>query len=299
MVKELSLKAQVAEVVILLVPLLVLGAVSWWFLAKRSAINREESLQAAAVGGPGGRRPTNSELREARRRERERQAAAAAEAAAGGEDDDGTGSGEEHADGQPGMPPGGGRMKKKSAREIKREMRAFQDQQRVAKEEKADKRRTEQEEREADKDEMRKQRQEEAAEELAKIRQAEQDEYDTWKTMFSTDESGNLEAEAAEESQSLLQEFIEYIKTHKVVVLEELASHFKLRTEQAIARVRDMIEAGYITGVLDDRGKFIYISEEEMDAVAKYINKKGRVTISELAAGIAREKLIVLKDETE
>jgi len=63
--------------------------------------------------------------------------------------------------------------------------------------------------------------------------------------------------------------------------------------------VRDMLEAGYITGVLDDRGKFIYISEEEMEAVAKYINKKGRVTISELAAGIARERLIVLKDETE
>jgi hypothetical protein len=190
-------------------------------------------------------------------------------------------------------------MKKKSAREIKREMRALQEQQRVAKEEKEEKRRTEQDEREADKDEMRKQREEEAAEELAKIRQAEQEEYDTWKTMFSTDESGNLETEAAEESQSLLQEFIEYIKTHKVVVLEELASHFKLRTEQAIARVRDMLEAGYITGVLDDRGKFIYISEEEMEAVAKYINKKGRVTISELAAGIARERLIVLKDETE
>jgi hypothetical protein len=296
MVKELSLKAQVAEVVILLVPLLVLGAVSWWFLSKRSAINREEALQAAAVGGPAGRRPTNSELRDARRRERERLAAAAAEAAA---DADGSeGSGDEDGDGQPRL-PGAGRMKKKSAKEMKRELRAFQEQQRITKEEKEDKRRMEQEEREADKDEARKQREEEEAEELAKIKKAEQEEYDSWKGMFSTDESGNMETEVAEESQGLLQEFIEYIKAHKVVVLEELASHFKLRTEQAIARVRDMIEAEYITGVLDDRGKFIYISEEEMERVAKYINKKGRVTISDLAAGIAREKLIVMKDETE
>jgi CTP-dependent riboflavin kinase len=83
------------------------------------------------------------------------------------------------------------------------------------------------------------------------------------------------------------------------VVLEELAQHFKLRTEQAISRVRDMEEAGYITGVMDDRGKFIYISEEEMESVAKYINKKGRVTIADLGAGIAREKLIVMKDTAE
>ena len=32
------------------------------------------------------------------------------------------------------------------------------------------------------------------------------------------------------------------------------------------------------------RGKFIYISEEEMGAVAGYIKKKGRVSIAELAA---------------
>ena len=134
---------------------------------------------------------------------------------------------------------------------------------------------------------------------IALTLKAEQEEYDSWKDMFSTDEAGNMEAETAEESQSLLQEFIEYIKTHKVVVLEELAQHFKLRTEQAISRVRDMEEAGYITGVMDDRGKFIYISEEEMESVAKYINKKGRVTIADLGAGIAREKLIVMKDTAE
>lgn len=33
----------------------------------------------------------------------------------------------------------------------------------------------------------------------------------------------------------------------------------------------------------DDRGKFIYISPEELQAVAKFIKQRGRVTISELA----------------
>jgi DDRGK domain-containing protein 1 len=38
-----------------------------------------------------------------------------------------------------------------------------------------------------------------------------------------------------------------------------------------------------LSGVMDDRGKFIYISTEEMKAVAEYIRKEGRVSISHLA----------------
>lgn len=45
-----------------------------------------------------------------------------------------------------------------------------------------------------------------------------------------------------------------------------------------------MEEEGRITGVMDDRGKFIYISREEMAAVADYVNSRGRVAIGELAA---------------
>ena len=43
-----------------------------------------------------------------------------------------------------------------------------------------------------------------------------------------SEDAGNLEAQTVVESQSLLQEFIAYIKQHKVVVLEELASAFNL-----------------------------------------------------------------------
>ena len=38
-----------------------------------------------------------------------------------------------------------------------------------------------------------------------------------------------------------------------------------------------------LLGVTDDRGKFIYISPKELEAVAKFIKQRGRVTISELA----------------
>lgn len=41
---------------------------------------------------------------------------------------------------------------------------------------------------------------------------------------------------------------------------------------------------GRLSGVMDDRGKYIYISQEEMKAVADYIKRQGRVSISHLAS---------------
>merc|ERR1711962_1424392 len=72
-------------------------------------------------------------------------------------------------------------------------------------------------------------------------------------------------------------------KDTKVVVLEDLAAHFKMKTDDTIDRVTTLVQEGKLTGVIDDRGKFIFISQEELEAVAKFITQRGRVSISELA----------------
>ena len=64
---------------------------------------------------------------------------------------------------------------------------------------------------------------------------------------------------------------------------EDLASEFGLKVVDVIARVQALEMMGYISGVVDDRGKFIYISEAELQAVADHIVAKGRVSIAELA----------------
>lgn len=46
----------------------------------------------------------------------------------------------------------------------------------------------------------------------------------------------------------------------------------------------ECMHSGRISGVMDDRGKFIYISREEMKAVADYIKRLGRVSIAHLAS---------------
>ena len=103
-------------------------------------------------------------------------------------------------------------------------------------------------------------------------------------------------------------------------MLEELAATFQLKTQDAIDRLQKLVEEGELTGkndtislylvmismkidftcsflvcwlirqkkffkqgVIDDRGKFIYISREEMEAVAKFIRQRGRISLSDLA----------------
>ncbi|KAG1931682.1 DDRGK domain-containing protein 1-like [Pimephales promelas] len=111
----------------------------------------------------------------------------------------------------------------------------------------------------------------------------EEEEYQRIKEAFVIEDQGEAEELDEQESRNLLQEFIQYVKKSKVVLLEDLASHFGLRTQDAIARLQDLIADGSLTGVIDDRGKFIYITLEELSAVAQFIKQRGRVSISELA----------------
>lgn len=57
-----------------------------------------------------------------------------------------------------------------------------------------------------------------------------------------------------------------------------------LPPQEAIDRVRQLQEMSHLTGVVDDRGKFIFISQEELESVAAFVKLKGRVSIQDLAA---------------
>lgn len=62
---------------------------------------------------------------------------------------------------------------------------------------------------------------------------------------------------------------LDYLKTRKVVQLDDLGAHFNLKIHEVVERLEQLQEDGTINGVIDDRGKFIYISEEEMKSVVK------------------------------
>lgn len=121
--------------------------------------------------------------------------------------------------------------------------------------------------------EVERQKEEEAQRLREEEKKKEQEEYEAMKAMFSVDEVGSGETDIALESQGQLTDFIDYIKENKVVLLEQLATKFGLKTQDAKRRLEDLDSMGRITGVMDDRGKYIYISEEEMGDVVKFVKR--------------------------
>lgn len=69
-----------------------------------------------------------------------------------------------------------------------------------------------------------------------------------------------------EDAANLKQQFIDYCKQHKVVNVDDLASFFKIKVSDVGQRINDLIQTEELNGVIDDRGKFIYISPEEFES---------------------------------
>uniref|UniRef100_A0A1I8EM89 DDRGK domain-containing protein 1 n=1 Tax=Wuchereria bancrofti TaxID=6293 RepID=A0A1I8EM89_WUCBA len=109
----------------------------------------------------------------------------------------------------------------------------------------------------------------------------EEEEYQKLRETFAVDEEGFDQIDG-EESQNLLRDFVEYVRKAKVVNIDELGAHFNLHAEDAVDRLNFLVGNGTLTGIMDDRGKFIYITSEELQAVAKFINQRGRVSKAEL-----------------
>ena len=100
--------------------------------------------------------------------------------------------------------------------------------------------------------------------------------------MFAVEGCGSIDDHSETEVKSLLLDFLIFIKANKVVLMEDLATHFQLKTKDAIARLRSLEASGDLSGFLDDRGKYVYVTSAELDNVATWIKQRGRVCISDL-----------------
>jgi DDRGK domain-containing protein 1 len=56
-----------------------------------------------------------------------------------------------------------------------------------------------------------------------------------------------------------------------VVLLEDLSGEFKISTADLVNRIKSLEESGILNGVFDERGKYIYITEKEMEVETPYI----------------------------
>lgn len=185
------------------------------------------------------------------------------------------------------------KLEEKQAKKAQREAEMEEREERRRMQELRDQERRQEEERERQME-----LKQEEAERRAKEEQErrEEEEYQKLKAEFIIEEQGEEEQLTEDQSRNLLQEFIQYIENSKVVLLEDLASQFGMRTQDAIKRVQDLLADGSLIGVIDDRGKFISITPEELESVAQFMRQRGRVSISELAQ--ASNRLIRLTPES-
>lgn len=266
--------------VLILSMLLVVGLIPLYLWKRRQDRSQDEPQQQEERQVPRGEtvvRATGT------RRMRRRPAAGASSSRnveatvedAGAESDDEVVGGAYHED------KASKKEKKRQEREAQRQAEEAARDSRLTKQDRyAEIRRRKEEEREA---------KERMLEEEAKARQAKEEEtaaleFDKWKGEFSVDAEGSTGNDLQDGNQDLLSDFVEYIKKHKCLPLEDLAAEFKLRTQECINRITSLESMGRLSGVMDDRGKYIYISQEEMRAVADYIKRQGRVSISHLAS---------------
>uniref|UniRef100_A0A1I8B381 DDRGK domain-containing protein 1 n=1 Tax=Meloidogyne hapla TaxID=6305 RepID=A0A1I8B381_MELHA len=120
-------------------------------------------------------------------------------------------------------------------------------------------------------EEEERQRNEKLKKEKEEREKQEREEYLKFKESFNVNEQGfdneNNEVDDPEEFTSKL---LEYLRKRKVVHVDQVASNFQLKPEIAIERINGLLKEKLISGVFDDR-------------VAKFINQRGRVTLSEIA----------------
>lgn len=114
--------------------------------------------------------------------------------------------------------------------------------------------------------------------------------------MFTVEAAGDQEEED-QEYENKLQQFIDYIVLRKVVLFEDLAAEFGISTKDVIDRIQRLQESGRLQGITDDRGKFIHITEQEYESIARYIKTRGRVGKADLL--MECNKLVRLQPRNE
>jgi len=182
--------------------------------------------------------------------------------------------------------PGGSKLGTKKAakleaKEEKKQQREVETRLREEKKAKDAKEDEERKKREEEEEEEERRQAQEAKRLIEEQKRREEEAYLAMKGTFTVEGEG-CDVHESDEEDNLLEKFVDHIKEKKVILFEELATHFNLKVPAAIDRLNTLVTEGRLTGVMDDRGKFIYISEEELSKFAKFIKQRGRVSISDL-----------------
>ena len=108
----------------------------------------------------------------------------------------------------------------------------------------------------------------------------EDDIYNQWKDMMKVGEEGEEKMDFTKEE--VINKFLDYIKIRKVISLEDISGTFKLSPNDIVMKLNQFEKEGRILGIIDDRGKYIYITDKEMALIEKMFVNRGRISKADL-----------------
>ncbi|KAH3743755.1 DDRGK domain-containing protein 1 [Pelomyxa schiedti] len=122
-------------------------------------------------------------------------------------------------------------------------------------------------------------------EEEAKIKkertEREEAEYSKWKGGIELESSGSKQSDASRFKRRVT-EFIQYFQRQKVTAIEDAACEFRVKPLDVVEMLNELEEEGKLFGLLDESGKFINLTMDEMKSFCAYITRRGRVSLSDL-----------------
>ena len=134
------------------------------------------------------------------------------------------------------------------------------------------------------KEKMKEEEQKKLEEELKRVQEEqkkkEDEEYNKWKDMIKVGEEGEERMDFTKEE--VINRFLDYIKIRKVISLEDISGTFKLSPTDIVNKLNQFEKEGRIMGIIDDRGKYIYITEKEMGLIEKMFINRGRINKADL-----------------
>ena len=117
------------------------------------------------------------------------------------------------------------------------------------------------------------------------IKEKEEEEYLKWKGEMEVAESGSVHL-SEEEQKKIEVQFAEYVRQNKMVLLEDLVADFRMDVESVVRLLERLEKEGKICGLIDERGKYVYLTPEEMQDISRWIESKGRVSLKDLSTEI-------------
>ncbi len=104
-----------------------------------------------------------------------------------------------------------------------------------------------------------------------------------WKDAVVVTGEGSAAADAAAAAAAADKAILAKLRKERTIAFTDLAAFVRLPVSSAVARVRALEAEGRLTGIADERGRYVYLAPEELDEIAERLKVRGRVTAADAA----------------